>query len=98
MPCPTPSMDDPAIEREAIALFEALLALPGADHDAWLERHTSPQSQVRARVEAMRSADRAATLRTGGAIEDAADDTPPPARLGGYRLLERIGRGGMGSV
>ncbi|MFW2831330.1 protein kinase domain-containing protein [Sphingomonas sp. ID0503] len=91
-------MTDATVDREAIRLFEAVLALPEDAREAWLDEHTAERPELRARVEAMRAADQAASLRTGGAIGDVEDDAPPPERLGGYRLLERIGRGGMGSV
>jgi serine/threonine-protein kinase len=90
-------MIDVALEREAIALFERLLALPENERDAWLDRETEDRAELRARVEAMRLADRRAQMRTGAAA-DTLDDEPPPERIGAYRIAERIGRGGMGSV
>lgn len=89
---------DPGIEREAIALFEAMLETPDAGRAAWLDRRAGDRPALLARVNAMRAADRAASLRTGGATADAAGDSPPPERLGAYRLGDLIGRGGMGSV
>jgi serine/threonine-protein kinase len=88
---------DPNMEREALALFDALLDQPEDERDAWFDRATHGRADLRARVDALRLADRRAAIRTGGA-QEAAEEAPPPERLGGYRLGERIGRGGMGSV
>jgi serine/threonine-protein kinase len=90
-------MDDLALEREAIALFESLLDQPEEARDAWLAERTADKPQVRLRVNALRDADRRATLRTGAAVE-ILEEEPPPERIGAYRIAERIGRGGMGAV
>ena len=49
------------------------------------------------RVRAMRDADRIAGFGTGAALDHAEEETPPD-RIGAYRIVERIGSGGMGSV
>lgn len=90
-------MDELAIERAAIALFEQMLEQPEASRDAWIAECTSGQPQLRARLEALRQADMRATLRTGAAVE-VLEEEPPPERIGAYRIIERIGRGGMGAV
>ncbi|MEZ5938075.1 MAG: serine/threonine-protein kinase [Hyphomonadaceae bacterium] len=90
-------MTDPELDREAITLFEELLETDPADPDAWLNERTAGRDTLRARVQALRSADLAATLATGGALNHVTD-APPPERLGAYRIGERIGAGGMGSV
>jgi len=90
-------MTDVSLEREAIALFEHVLALPEEERDAWLDRETGGRTELRGRVEAMREADRRAEMRTGAAAETF-DEEQPPERIGAYRIAERIGRGGMGSV
>ena len=90
-------MTPPDTDRAAIALFEELLARPEAEQDAFLAAATADDPALRARVEAMRAADRLVQLRTGGAIDEV-DDAPPPERIGAYRIMELIGRGGMGSV
>lgn len=90
-------MPDLALEREAIALFEALIDLPEGERAAGLEAQTAGRPELRARVESMLAADRAASLRTGMAA-DQLDEELPPERIGAYRIAERIGRGGMGSV
>lgn len=45
----------------------------------------------------MLEADRIAALQTGGAF-DGVEDDPMPERMGAYRIVKRIGRGGMGAV
>lgn len=90
-------MTEIANEREAIALFEALLDIAEADRDTWLDQRTRGNSELRARIEAMRRADRNAALRTGAATVEATEE-PAPERIGVYRIVGLIGRGGMGSV
>ncbi len=90
-------MPDIDLEREAISLFEQLLDVADAERDEWIASHTVNQPELRARLEAMRQGDRAASLRTGSAAEEV-DEEAAPERVGAYRLTERIGRGGMGSV
>lgn len=90
-------MTDLALEREALSLFEALLDEAEEDRDAWLTARTAGRPELRARLDALREADRRATLRTGAAAQSL-EEPPPPERIGAYRIVERIGRGGMGTV
>jgi len=90
-------MADLQTERQAIALFEQMLEIPEAERDAWLERNLAEQPELRVRVEAMVAADRSARLLTGAALDEV-DEELPPERIGAYRIVRRIGRGGMGSV
>ena len=84
-------------EREALALFEAMLDVPETDRDAWIAARTSDRPPVLTRLTAMRAADRIAAMHTGGA-SDMLNEDVVPERIGAYRIVERIGRGGMGSV
>ena len=88
---------DPETERAALRLLEAIAHLPEAERDAWIDVQTHETTEARTRVKAMLAADRAAMLQTGGAFETVEDETQPE-RVGGYRIVERIGRGGMGAV
>jgi len=90
-------MPDIALEREALALFEDALELPEETRESWLAERTAGHPELAARVAAMIAADRTASLRTGMAA-DQLDEEPPPEKIGAYRIVERIGRGGMGSV
>lgn len=90
-------MPDLSLERDAIGLFERALDIPDADRAAWLDAECAGRPDLRARVADMLEADRAALLRTGAASQELEEDVPPE-RIGAYRIVERIGRGGMGSV
>lgn len=90
-------MTDPALERRAIELYEAMLGVPEAERDAWLERQAGDQGPLRSRVAAMIEAGRLAALSTGAAL-DHAEEEPQPERIGAYRITGTIGRGGMGAV
>lgn len=87
------------VERRALALFERLVDHMG--HTRLRERLLRNEPpEVLARVEAL---ERAAT--DAGSIPtlipgsgDCAEAALPPARVGAFRLVERIGRGGMGDV
>lgn len=98
MPSPIRSIvTDLELERQAIALFERLLQIDEDRREEWLARETRGRPELRSRIEAMREGDRRARLRTGAAA-DALEEEKPPERLGAYRIAERIGHGGMGSV
>ena len=90
-------MPDLHTERAAIALYYQVLDLAEADRETWIERQCAEDPDLREHLHAMLEADRRATLRTGGFdyldIAEAA-----PERIGAYRLIKPIGRGGMGSV
>jgi len=90
-------MTGPELDRRAIVLFEAMLDVPEGERDAWIAARCAGDSALAGRLAAMRAGDRAASLRTGGAGDDADLDVPPE-RIGAYRIAGRIGRGGMGSV
>lgn len=95
-----PTRYPPDIERRALALFERLAEQP--DNTRLRARLLKNEGEaVRARLAALEgSAHRALnaipTLIPGSA--DAGEAAIPPARVGSFRLTERIGRGGMGDV
>lgn len=90
-------MTDPSLERDAVALLEEVIDLAPAEQAARLAERTAGRPVLRVRVESLLAAHRETILRTGGATQ-LSEEEPPPARLGAYRIEERIGRGGMGSV
>ena len=90
-------MTEPQVERDALALFEAMLEMPETERDAWIATRTAGNPPLAARVTAMRAAGRIVDLQTGAAFASL-DEERPPERIGAYRIAERIGRGGMGSV
>ncbi|MEO0996617.1 MAG: serine/threonine-protein kinase [Pseudomonadota bacterium] len=98
--------DRNSTDREALALFERMLDIPAEDRDEFLAQHCGSDA-VRRRVLAMLKADSGA----GGLLEQDADrrlaelsvdrpaeSRPAPARIGPYRVVERIGQGGMATV
>ena len=95
-----PTRYPPEVERRALALFERLAEQP--DNIRLRERLLKNEPDaVLTRLAALEaSATRASsaipTLIPGSA--DAGEATIPPARVGAFRLTERIGRGGMGDV
>lgn len=91
-------MTDHGTERRALALFETMLDIADEERDTWVAAQTEGDPMLAARVAAIRDADRLATLRTGAAVDAVEDEEDAPARIGAYRIVERIGRGGMGSV
>ncbi|HEY6817609.1 MAG TPA: serine/threonine-protein kinase [Croceibacterium sp.] len=90
-------MPDLGFEREALTLLEELLALPEAEREARLAEQAEGRPDLQTRVAAMLEADRANSLRTGMAMDQSGEEIPPE-RIGAYRIVERVGRGGMGSV
>ncbi len=96
MPRPQPA----EVERRALALFEHLTDQP---HNTRLRQRLlkNEPPEVAARVRALeasitRAAGALPTLIPGSADCDGV--LPPPKRVGAFRLVERIGRGGMGDV
>lgn len=93
-------MTPDASERAALALFERLAEAEGDAATRARLLADAPEA-VRRRAEALEASERAAaaiipTLIPGSA--DCGGDLPPPAQVGAFRLVRRIGRGGMGDV
>ena len=89
------SLDTPRF-REIDALFREALEVPTEKRRRWLDEATE-DPELRAGVLRLLEADQAA----GAFLQEPLDDepgAPPPSRLGPYRIVERIGRGGMGEV
>jgi len=79
-----------------LSLFDALLALPDAERDAFLARECAGDAALRAELDALLAADAAAEgfLDASATLPDARTDE----RVGPYRLLHELGQGGMGRV
>jgi len=83
-------------ERAALALLEELLAQPEANRAALLRARTRRLPALRERVTTLLRIDSGA-MHTGAAVESLEEETAPE-RIGAYRIVGLIGRGGMGSV
>src|SRR5579883_2529118 len=84
-------------------LFLAAADLPAAEQSRFLNRHCGADPELRAEIEEMLAADRDGEDLIVSAVEREAAvlfDSPAPVgdRLGAYRLVREIGRGGMGVV
>lgn len=90
-------MTDTGLEREALALFEQMLDIPDDERDAWIAQKALGRPELASRIQAIRDADRNAMLQTGTAMHSL-EEEKAPERIGMYRIVSRIGRGGMGSV
>ncbi len=84
----------------AFRLFERALALDPPARPAFIEAECGADAALRATVEALLQDERRADVETGQILAPLA---PDPARflgreLGHFRVAERIGQGGMGTV
>jgi serine/threonine-protein kinase len=83
----------------ALALLEEALARPEGQRVAWLaEQEDVPAEERDMALQMLGSLDEAqAMLATGGPIA-AMSEGDAPERIGAYRIIDRIGQGGMGTV
>ena len=90
-----------ATRREQVEqLFEAALDRPAGERAAWLREACWDDPDLHDEVARLLAAhDRAAgVLELPGGAVAALLHAPPPERVGPYRIVREIGRGGMGSV
>jgi serine/threonine protein kinase len=83
-------------------LFLSVVDLPPSEQDQLLEVACSGDSILRTEVESLLASDRKNGAGITAAVETEAAllfDSPVPGdRLGAYRIIYEIGRGGMGAV
>ena len=93
---------DAVIRREIESIFEAAIDLSPADRARCLADRCGSDQRLRAEVDAMIAAhERAEGLLEGdvaGAAARALRDVERGRRIGPYRVLREVGRGGMGVV
>ena len=107
-------MTDPTRWRRIEAVFDEAADLPTAERAVFLDDACrtpdgEPDGSLREEVEALLAADVAATIFfegadaqlgavVGDAVEEAGGDGRDAEQVGPWRLVERVGRGGMGEV
>ncbi len=93
---------DPERFRLLSGLFQAAIEAPPAERQAFAERAAAEDPELGRRLAAMLEAHEASIdllALPKHEPEDAGEAEPaPPPRIGPYRVLEEIGRGGMGAV
>ncbi len=95
---------EPGFWERARELFDAVVDLPPAERQRALERHSAGEPALRAALEALLEADLSDSRQPLGesavaaAVEEAFDRLRLERALGPYRLLAKLGSGGMGSV
>jgi eukaryotic-like serine/threonine-protein kinase len=82
--------------------MEGALALAPERREEWVRRHCAEEPEIRREVEALIAADREAggflDRPLGRAAGNGGATPVPPPTLGPYRLLRRLGEGGMSAV
>jgi eukaryotic-like serine/threonine-protein kinase len=84
-------------------VFTAAAEIHGPERERFLAESCAGDALLRAEVESLLESDASDTLMISGAIEDAAitllgHESPVGKRVGSYRIIRELGRGGMGSV
>ena len=88
-----------SLGARALALFEASLETPSPERREWIINAARHDPALASAALSLLEGDKqAARLMPTGGSALAAEIADPPQRIGPYRLLERIGAGGMGAV
>lgn len=87
---------DAARRRSIIDAFDSVLDLSARERAAWLRAHHPGDAELVTAIDALLAADAAPTIMPSRL--NAVVELIPPERIGSYRLVSRIGSGGMGEV
>lgn len=89
----------PDLRAQALDVFEEALAQPEETRNAWLDARCRDDPALRAQVDAMLRADAAAAgIMPSEGLGLVGTLGPTPERIGAYRIVQRLGAGGMGEV
>jgi eukaryotic-like serine/threonine-protein kinase len=90
---------DAARWREIEDIYHSALSRPPEDRPAFLREVCGGDSELQQRVASLLDADdQAGDFLELPALEDAATERAPQIQIGSYRILHRLGAGGMGEV
>ena len=92
--------EDTGTNRQAMQLFEQLLDMAAEERQSFLDSHAASDDAKRKALAMLDADDRQSGLLEADADQRLADlgSENPPSRIGPYRIVERIGRGGMATV
>jgi tetratricopeptide (TPR) repeat protein len=96
-------MDNPSVDRDPVEVLAAEFAerlrrgeVPSVTE--YVSRHPDLSDEIRELFPTIAAMERMKTRRWSPGSGEATLDAPPPERLGDFRILRQIGRGGMGIV
>ena len=86
-----------SLSLRSLVIFEDALDVPPDERAEWLAQACGGDQALLTEVKRLLAADELAerAMPTGGLSPD---DAPMPARIGHYRIVDRLGQGGMGDV
>ena len=86
-----------SLSGRALTIFEDALDVEPYAREAWLVEACAGDAALLKDVKRLLAADELAerSMPTGGLKPD---DAPMPARIGHYRIVDRLGQGGMGDT